>query len=50
MYEIVTMKYPHVINVLQIKNSQALMVHACNPSYSEAREQEDLGSKPGEIV
>jgi hypothetical protein len=28
------------------KNSQALVAHTCNPSYSGGRDQEDYGSKP----
>jgi hypothetical protein len=27
-------------------SSQALVTHACNPSYSGGRDQEDLGLKP----
>jgi hypothetical protein len=28
------------------KKGQELVTHACNPSYSGRREQEDCGSKP----
>jgi hypothetical protein len=28
------------------KKSQVQVVHACNPSYSGGRDQEDLSSKP----
>jgi hypothetical protein len=28
--------------------SQALVAHACNPSYSEGRDLEDQGSKPAQ--
>jgi hypothetical protein len=28
------------------KSSQVPVAHACNPSYSGGRDQEDLGSKP----
>jgi hypothetical protein len=30
------------------KGSQALMAHACNPSYSGGRDQDDQGSKPAQ--
>jgi hypothetical protein len=29
-----------------MKGSWALVAHACNPSYSGGRDEEDLGSKP----
>jgi hypothetical protein len=29
--------------------SQVLVPHACNPSYSGGRDQEDLGSKPARV-
>jgi hypothetical protein len=29
------------------KSSQVLLAHTCNPSYSEGRDQENHGSKPG---
>jgi hypothetical protein len=29
-----------------LKHSQALVAHACNPSYSGSRDQEDQGSRP----
>jgi hypothetical protein len=33
--------------VLKSQNgSSVLVAHACNPSYSEGRDQEDFGSKP----
>jgi hypothetical protein len=36
-----------MITIIKILNtSQALVVHACNPSYSGGRNQEDGGSKP----
>jgi hypothetical protein len=37
------------INNIIMKNkiySQVLVAHACNPSYSGGRDQEDCGSKP----
>jgi hypothetical protein len=34
----------HVRNISEL--SQAWVAHACNPSYSGGRDQEDLGSKP----
>jgi hypothetical protein len=30
------------------KNSQAPVAHACNPSYSGGRDQEDQGPKPAQ--
>jgi hypothetical protein len=37
----------HWVEQLQIKQtSWALVAHACNPSYSGGRDQEDRGSKP----
>jgi hypothetical protein len=30
------------------QHSQAPVAHACNPSYSGGRDQEDLGSKPAQ--
>jgi hypothetical protein len=30
----------------KIPGSQVLVAHACNPSYSGGRDQEDRGSKP----
>jgi hypothetical protein len=33
---------------LKYRSSQAAMTHACNPSYSGDRNQEDHGSKPAQ--
>jgi hypothetical protein len=30
------------------RKESALVAHACNPSYSGGRDQEDLGSKPAQ--
>jgi hypothetical protein len=31
---------------IQNRNSQVLVAHACNPSYSGGKDQEDRGTKP----
>jgi hypothetical protein len=33
---------------IKARCSRALVAHACNPSYSGGREQEDRGSKPAQ--
>jgi hypothetical protein len=36
------------IDLLRLSISQTLVAHACNPSYSGGRDQEDLSSKPAQ--
>jgi hypothetical protein len=37
----------HWVSPPELKGGLALVAHACNPSYSEGRDQEDCSPKPG---
>jgi hypothetical protein len=41
-----SIKELNIKTMLSIHLSWILVAHACNPSYSEGRDQEDCGSKP----
>jgi hypothetical protein len=41
-------KISHQRRYQESKISQALVAHACNPSYSGCRDQEDCGLKPAQ--
>jgi hypothetical protein len=36
------------MTIIKTKDSQALVAHTCNPSYSGGRDQQDRGSKPAQ--
>jgi hypothetical protein len=43
---VITYFFSSISSLLKVGSSQVLVAHACNPSYSEGRDQEDPGSKP----